>query len=240
MANEPGKLGMGTTLVAVLVDGDEYQVANVGDSRVYLVSADSIERLTEDHSFVAEAMRRGQSEEEAMATPWRDALTRSIGTDGEVEVDVFGPFPLKDDSAFVLCSDGLYKTISDSELEELFGQSGSPRGAAQALVTTAFDNGSDDNISVAVAEYGEVPRKAAPTTMVMQAFDPNDEPDDPDDDDPNATRFDLPASFDGPAPPDPLTEVVVDERAVVDGLPIGALAAIVLVVGALVAILFFV
>jgi hypothetical protein len=74
--------------------------------------------------------------------------------------------------------------------------------------------------------------------MVMQAFDPNDEPDDPDDDDPNATRFDLPASFDRPAPPDPLTEVVVDERAVVGGLPIGALAAIVLVVGALVAILF--
>jgi len=152
MASEPGKQGMGTTLVAALVDGDEYYVANVGDSRAYLVSSSGIRRLTEDHSFVAEAMKRGQSEEEAMATPWRDALTRSIGTDEEVEVDVFGPFPIEPDSAFLICSDGLYKTLTDDDLHELFGASSGPRGAAQSLVAAAFDNGSDDNISVAIVE----------------------------------------------------------------------------------------
>jgi len=227
MASEPGKQGMGTTMVAVLIDGDEYSVANVGDSRAYLVSSEGVRRLTEDHSFVAEAMRRGQSEEEAMATPWRDALTRSIGTDEEVEVDVFGPFPTPADSAFVLCSDGLYKTLGDDELESLFKFSGSPKGAAQSLVTAAFDNGSDDNISVAIAEYGEVPRQAAPTTMVMEAFDPSSVVVEAAEAAPSDA---FPAAVEGEA---------LEESSVVGGLPIGALAAIVLVVGALVAILFF-
>jgi len=171
MASEPGKQGMGTTLVALLVDGEEFWVANVGDSRVYLVSGDGIRRLTEDHSFVAEAVRRGQSEEEAMATPWKDALTRSIGTEPEVEVDVFGPLPLRGDQAFVMCSDGLYKSLGDEEIRQLFVRSGGARGAAQSLVTAAFDAGSDDNISVAIAEYGEVPRDVAPTTTLL-AYDP--------------------------------------------------------------------
>jgi len=229
MASEPGKQGMGTTLVAILVDGGEFSVANVGDSRAYLISANGMRKLTEDHSFVAEAMKRGQSEEEAMATPWRDALTRSIGTDGEVEVDVFGPFPIEPDSAFLICSDGLYKTLSDDDLCELFGTSSGPRGAAQSLVTAAFDNGSDDNISVAIAEYGTVPRTAAPSTIVMDAFEPDEAPD----------------AVAGSAPSEPSSAAdtplgaVLEESSVVGGLPVGALAAIVLVVGALVAILVF-
>jgi serine/threonine protein phosphatase PrpC len=197
-----------------LVDGDQFSIANVGDSRAYLISTAGIRRLTEDHSFVAEAMKRGQTEEEAMATPWRDALTRSIGTDGEVEVDVFGPFPIEADSAFLICSDGLYKTLSDDELHGLFGTSTGARGAAQSLVTAAFDNGSDDNISVVIAEYGDVPRKAAPSTLVMEAFDPN-------------------------AAPAESSVVTAGEGSLVGGLPVPALAAIVLVVGALIAALVF-
>ena len=157
-AAEPGKQGMGTTLVAALIDGDEVQLANVGDSRGYVIATDGIRQLTEDHSFVAEAVKRGQSEAEAMAGPWKDALTRSIGTEEEVDVDVFGPLPVTDDSALLICSDGLYKTLSDEDLLRIYSQSGSPRGAAQSLVSSAFESGSDDNISVAIAEYGEVPR----------------------------------------------------------------------------------
>src|SRR5262245_40588663 len=123
MATEPGKQGMGTTMVAILIEGSQFRVANVGDSRVYLISASGIRQLTDDHSFVAEAMKRGQSRAEAMATPWRDALTRSIGTEEEVEVDVFGPFPLEDDAAFLTCSDGLYKSLSDDDLREFFVRS---------------------------------------------------------------------------------------------------------------------
>lgn len=175
-AREPGKQGMGTTLVAALVDDGEYTVANVGDSRGYLVTPEGIRQVTEDHSFVAEAVKRGQSLEEAMATPWRDALTRSIGTEAEVEVDTFGPFPVKSDSALVICSDGLYKTLDDTDLRRIFASSSGPRGAAQTLVNAAFDSGSDDNISVVIAEYGEVPRDAQGTMPLEYTPDPDNDP----------------------------------------------------------------
>jgi protein phosphatase len=231
MAREPGKQGMGTTMVAVLVDGPEFRIANVGDSRVYLISASGIRRLTDDHSFVAEAMKRGQSRSEAMATPWRDALTRSIGTEEEVDVDVFGPFPLEPDSAFVICSDGLYKTLGDDDLRDLFVRSRGPRGAAQAMVSAAFDGGSDDNISVAIAEYGQVPRDEEPTTMVI-SFDGADEKDGA------KTLIDQPALQ--AEPPDLNTAAAaVEEGALIAGLPMGAVVAVGLVVAAVVAILVF-
>ena len=222
MAMEPGKQGMGTTLVAIVVDGSDFWVANVGDSRVYSITPQGIRRLTEDHSFVAEAMKRGQSEAEAMATPWKDALTRSIGTEAEVQADVTGPHAVEPDVAFLICSDGLYKTLSDAEIRELFVRSGGVQGAAQSLVAAAFDAGSDDNISVAIAEYGEVPRDAAPTTMVLSY-------------DPEAAREEARKAGEAQA----ASLVGVDEGAVVAGLPVAAVAAIVVVVGALVAILLF-
>jgi protein phosphatase len=174
-SKEPGKQGMGTTMVAVLVDGDHYQVANVGDSRGYRLSAGGIERITQDHSFVAEAMKRGQSEEEATASQWRDALTRAIGTDAKVEVDVFGPFPVDKDTAFLLCSDGLYKTLRDPDLRGIFARSGGPKGAANNLVTEAYERGSDDNISVVIAEFGQVPREQAQGTMPLEFQPPEPE-----------------------------------------------------------------
>jgi serine/threonine protein phosphatase PrpC len=235
MASEPGKQGMGTTMVAVLVGGGEYHVANVGDSRAYLVSKNGIRQLTEDHSFVAEAMKRGQSKSEAMATPWRDALTRSIGTEPEVEVDVFGPFPLEGDAAFVICSDGLYKTLDEDDLRELFMQSGGPRGAAQAMVTAAFDAGSDDNISVAIAEYGQVPREKAPTTMVM-SFDASAADEEAES---SAPKTEVTPALDAsPATPRSVTPAV-EERAPSGGLPVAAMVVIALVVALLVAILAF-
>jgi len=178
--SDPAFRGMGTTLVAMLREGDRFEIANVGDSRAYLVTRDGIRQLSEDHSFVAEAMRRGQSEEEARASRWKDALTRSIGNDAQVVVDLFGPFPVDTDMAVLLCSDGLFKTLPDSELRERFRRSGGPLEAARALVQAAFEDGSDDNISVVVAEFGEVPRAAARSstaTLVMDApFAPPEEP----------------------------------------------------------------
>jgi protein phosphatase len=178
-SKEPGKQGMGTTMVAVLITGDEYLVANVGDSRGYLITGDAIKRITQDHSFVAEAIKRGQSEEEATASQWRDALTRAIGTDAHVEVDVFGPFPLQEDSAFLLCSDGLYKTLKDPDLRGIFSRSGGPKGAANNLVTAAYEKGSDDNISVVVAEFGQVPREQAQGTMPLEYQPPEPAADEP-------------------------------------------------------------
>jgi protein phosphatase len=173
-ARESGKQGMGTTLVAVLLDSSGYSVANVGDSRAYVISDSGVRRITEDHSFVAEALKPGQSEEEAQSSQRKDALTRSIGTDAEVEVDVFGPFAVEENAAIFLCSDGLYKTLTDSDLGDLYLQSGGPRGAAQALVSAAYERGGDDNITVAIAEFGEVPRARAVGTMPLE-FEPPDE-----------------------------------------------------------------
>ncbi len=176
-ANEPGKEGMGTTLVAMLLGGDDYQIANVGDSRAYVLSGDGIRRVTEDHSYVAEAVKRGQSESEAATSEWKDVLTRAIGTDAEVEVDVFGPFPIEDDTAVLLCSDGLYKTLTDVDLQDLFAKSGGPPGAAQALVAAAYEQGSDDNISVAIVEFGEVPRHREEVTVTLKWPPPDDSDD---------------------------------------------------------------
>ncbi len=167
-AREPDKQGMGTTLVAVLVDEERYEVANVGDSRGYLVSAAGIRQLTRDHSFAAEARKRGQPEAEVMASKWRDALTRCIGIDPEVEVDLFGPYTVESGTALLLCSDGLYKALPDGDVRMVFGRSNGPLGAARALASAAYEGGSDDNISVVVAEFGEVPRELPPGPLPQE------------------------------------------------------------------------
>lgn len=244
-AREPGKKGMGTTLVAALVGDDGIHLANVGDSRGYKISQGGIERLTLDHSFVAEAVKRGQSEAEAMAGPWKDALTRSIGTEAEVEVDVFGPLAIDGDSALLVCSDGLYKTLSDQDLLRIYAQSGSPRGAAQSLVSTALEKGSDDNISVAIAEYGELRRVAAGGTMPLEALPPRGTPAD----DPQATQPLEALHREGAAPMEPAVAVASpapgtrastatsDDEA--SAIPIVAITAVVVIVGALLALLVF-
>ena len=174
-ANEPGKEGMGTTLVAMLLGGDSYQIANVGDSRAYVLSGEGIRQVTDDHSYVAEAVKQGQSESEAEASQWRNVLTRAIGTDAEVAVDLFGPFPVEHGTAVLLCSDGLYKVLSDGDLQDLFVQSAAPPGAAQAMVGEAYEQGSDDNISVAIAEFGEVPRDRPEATVELKWSPPSAE-----------------------------------------------------------------
>jgi serine/threonine protein phosphatase PrpC len=174
--SEPGKKGMGTTLVTMLSDGQSFVVANVGDSRAYLLAAAGIRQLTEDHSFVAEAMRRGQSEEEARSSPWKDALTRSIGIDANVAVDVFGPFQLERDTAVLLCSDGLFKALADADLNRVFATSTDAQDAASRLVAAAYEAGSDDNITVVVAEQGQVPRRAPAPAARRSATLKMDEP----------------------------------------------------------------
>jgi len=160
-AQAPGRQGMGTTLTAVLLRDDRFFLANVGDSRAYRISRTGIRQLTEDHSFVAEAMKRGQPEDVAKTSPWKDALTRSVGTDEAVEVDVFGPFPVEDDTALLLCSDGLHKTLDRTEIWTIFLESEDLHEAARTLVTKALEGGSDDNITVAIAEFGAFPRRRA-------------------------------------------------------------------------------
>ncbi len=148
--------GMGTTLVALLRTGDSYTIANVGDSRAYAVSDAAIDQLTLDHSFMAEALRANQmSAEEAKSSRWRNALTRAIGTDAEVEVDEFGPFEAQKPHSVLLCSDGLHGSLTDESLQQCVHHNRDVWAAAMCLADEAFRNGSKDNISVAVVRFGE-------------------------------------------------------------------------------------
>lgn len=153
---DPTLAGMGTTLVALLRTNDSYVVANVGDSRAYAVTDTAITQITADHSFLAEALRANQmSAEEARNSRWRNALTRAIGTDAEVEVDEFGPFQASEPHSVVLCSDGLHGSVPAESLQQCVIHNRDVWAAAMCLADEAFRNGSKDNISVAVVRFGE-------------------------------------------------------------------------------------
>ena len=154
--------GMGTTLVAALCNGVRYEVANVGDSRAYIVHGGSARQITADHSFLAEAIAGGMPEAEALRSRWRNALTRSIGTEPEVEVDVFGPYDATSPHALVLCSDGLHGSVPGDALGPLAAAAPDPQALATRLAGAAYENGSTDNISVAVVRFEGVvaPRPA--------------------------------------------------------------------------------
>lgn len=148
--------GMGTTVVAVLVSGDRYEIANVGDSRAYRIGPDRIRQLTTDHSFLAEAVRSGRlSREEAERSPWRNALTRAVGTDPVVDVEVVGPFSAAEPHTILLCSDGLYRAVSDEEVLRHVLTISDGDALARTLTERALANGSNDNISVALIRFGD-------------------------------------------------------------------------------------
>jgi serine/threonine protein phosphatase PrpC len=147
--------GMGTTLVALLRRGAEYTVVNVGDSRAYRIDDGGIQQLTHDHSFVADAIRGGQlTAEDAEKSRWRNAVTRAIGTQAELDVDTFGPFNALEPHTVVLCSDGLYRGISDEDLRKIVTDAPAADMAARALAAAAYQAGSDDNISVVLLRFG--------------------------------------------------------------------------------------
>ncbi len=153
---EAGCRGMGTTLVAVVSRGPSYQIANVGDSRAYRIDGMGIQQITTDHSFVAEAVRSGGlSLEEASRSPWRNALTRSLGTSTHAEADLFGPFSARATPHLVLlCSDGVHKVLSDAAIRQIALRAENGTAAVGMLITAAYQHDSDDNMTVAVVEFG--------------------------------------------------------------------------------------
>jgi protein phosphatase len=155
--------GMGTTLVALLRRGGTYRIANVGDSRAYRIDGGGLRQITVDHSFVAEAVRSGLlSADEAERSRWRNAVTRAVGTDPELdEVDCFGPFDATEPHAVVLCTDGLYRGVGEARLQEAVRSGLAEEELASALVVAAYDAGSEDNISVAVVRFGAEPAASA-------------------------------------------------------------------------------
>jgi len=137
----------GTTLVVGVIRRGELWVANVGDSRAYLLHRGVLEQISEDHSWAAAGARAGLGEVWA----GRHVLTRALGTKPHVEVDVFGPLPLEVGDRLILCSDGLTTPLGDAEIREIAGRH-PPQKASEALVQAANEQGGPDNVSVLMVE----------------------------------------------------------------------------------------
>ena len=153
-SKNPNLRGMGTTSVAVLIQNGKGYIAHVGDSRAYLVREKSIQQLTHDHSLVAEQLRAGFiTEDEVKNHKFRNIITRSVGFQSDVEVDLL----VRDIDAgdhFVLCSDGLTNMVENEDICELTYKQ-DPKNTCQQLIELANKNGGDDNISVVVVKISE-------------------------------------------------------------------------------------
>lgn len=145
--------GMGTTVVAAVIQDGYLYVANVGDSRLYLIDQE-IEQITRDHSLVEEMIRMGELQrQDARNHPDRNVITRAIGVHSPVKIDFFD-MKLEKGDKILLCSDGLTNMVDDDEILHIVKKCGSPKEAAQRLITEANKNGGKDNISVVLAEFG--------------------------------------------------------------------------------------
>lgn len=146
-ADDPSLSGMGTTVVAAIVDGTEATVANVGDSRCYHVD-DDIEQVTVDQSLVQELVEAGEiTETEAKDHPQRNVVSQSLGTTDDVDPDFYTQTIA---GTLLLCSDGLTEEVSDSVIARIVSEETALADTAEALVHRANQNGGSDNITVAV------------------------------------------------------------------------------------------
>lgn len=147
--------GMGTTCVAAVLRGNMAYIANVGDSRAYLVRRSTLRQVSQDHSWVAEQVRAGLlTEEQARTHTQRNVITRSLGTQPEVEIDLFREL-LEEGDTLLLCSDGLSGMVSDEELEQT-AERFVPQESVYHLIERANENGGADNITAVVARVQEL------------------------------------------------------------------------------------
>jgi protein phosphatase len=147
--------GMGTTVVALLVEGTRAAIAHVGDSRAYRVRGGRIRQLTDDHSIVGELLRRHEiTADDARDHPHRHVLTRALGVRGHVQPDL-AELTLSPGDLFVLCSDGLTNHIEDHEIAKLVTESSELEAGCAALIELANRRGGEDNITVALARCDE-------------------------------------------------------------------------------------
>jgi protein phosphatase len=148
--------GMGTTITAVYVGEQDVAIAHVGDSRAYCLRDDELLRLTDDHSLVDELIRQGKlTPEEAEEHPQRSVITRALGPEATVEVDVRS-FRGRPGDVYLLCSDGLTTMVGEAELLRLLASHGRLADAGEALIAAANGAGGKDNITVVLLRLEEV------------------------------------------------------------------------------------
>jgi protein phosphatase len=148
----PDRARMGTTIVSVWIDEYIASVAHVGDSRAYLWHQGALEPLTEDHSLVEAHVRAGLLDAAARATaPHRNVLTRVLGREPEVQVDL-NEVPVQPGDRLLLCSDGLIRTVDEAAIAGMLARRGHPQQLCDDLVELANQNGGGDNITVVIVD----------------------------------------------------------------------------------------
>lgn len=163
----PRDAGMGTTVVAMLADEKSMTVAHVGDSRAYLFRKGQLTTLTEDHSLVGDQVRRGLiSPSEAAKSNLQNILTRALGAEREVQVDV-SEHPLLPGDVILLASDGLMKMVDDAVVAETIVAAGSPVRIVESLISQARAAGGVDNVTIIAAR---VPEGSGPFQALSRFF----------------------------------------------------------------------
>jgi len=168
---DPSKAGMGTTITAAIVDAqtEEVGIGHVGDSRAYRLRRGRLERLTRDHSLVEEMRRKGQiTDAQAEDHPQRSIITRALGPEPEVEVDL-QTVPAAPGDVFMLCSDGLTTMVSEERIAAVLSGATSMREAVRTLIDEANGAGGRDNITALAFRLGDAaaPRGEAPEDATL-------------------------------------------------------------------------
>ncbi len=162
--------GMGTTMTAIVVAGpQQLLVGHVGDSRAYLLHEGILRRITDDHSLVEELVRDGRlTPEQAESHPRRNIVTRALGVDAELDVDLFTLEVVPGDRV-VICSDGLTTMVRERDIERLARNEPDPQRAAEQLVDAANRAGGEDNTSIVIIDVLEVDAAEAPDPEALVA-----------------------------------------------------------------------
>ena len=157
-----GRQGMGTTMTAAMLEGERLVIAQVGDSRAYLLHQGKLQQLTRDHSLMADMIEAGQlTPEEARTHPQRSVITRALGSDAHLHPDIY-EINVETGDRLLICSDGLSGMIFDDQIENTLRRVQDPQRCASQLVSEAIAGGGHDNVTVIVADvtgYAEVRRK---------------------------------------------------------------------------------
>ena len=202
--------GMGTTMTVALVAADGIvAMGHVGDSRAYLFRSNRLEQITDDHSLVAELVRRGElSPAEAEVHPQRSVITRALGTDPDVDVDAFSVESQPGD-IFLLCSDGLSSMVDGRAIEEIVARHRSDlAAAAKALIQAANRGGGEDNITAVLFELAE----GGPEAAAEAAREPGEQTRERAASEPGEAALDEEDTLhpeDGIAPPPPAADTMV-------------------------------
>ncbi len=150
-AEDEALRGMGTTVVVATVIENSLYVANVGDSRLYIMNQE-IRQVTRDHSLVEEMVRAGEIDRESARThPDKNIITRAIGASEDIDIDFF-EIELKQDDTILMCTDGLTNMLEDGDIRKIMKGQRDVAGKAEELIKAANNNGGKDNIGVIIIE----------------------------------------------------------------------------------------